>query len=174
VTINGTGSPRLIVTSVTNNVHNPLASVNLPFCEKLTETFTPGYVIHEVQRGILVKEKGWEYRARLDYTSYLEGIVLLDLQKSLEMIFGFDEGENERKLVLVPRIDCPERHYNVIFEKPFSMSTIFPDVGHSDVVFEFRGCDIEPTPRFLYCGYGSHFGGVNFDSTPSAGYGFQL
>jgi hypothetical protein len=131
-------------------------------------------VIHEVQKGDLVKEKGWRYEARLDYSEYLEGIVLLDLQKSLEAIAGFDEGADERKLVLVPRIDCSERHYNVTFKNPFSVSTIFPDVGHADVVFEFRGCDIEPTPRFVWTNYGSHYGGMNFDLTPSAGYGFEL
>jgi hypothetical protein len=70
-------------------------------------------------------------------------------------------------LVLTPREDVPSLNYNVILDKEFSMALI-PEQGHSDVVYEFAGTDIEPGPPAHRTGYGSSYGGG------TAGYGYEL
>lgn len=170
--INGKGQPKLLVVDVEGGVTNPVRSITLPYCEKLTETFTPLYVKHRVQKGTKSDDRGFECSFRLDYSGFLDGTVLLDLSKALQEIAGVDD--DERRLVLMPRIDVPERHFSVTFSKPFDVSMIAEASGHGDVVFEFDGADIEPSPRFVGTGYGTHYGGVNFDGSPSEGYGFQL
>ena len=163
--VNGQGQPRLIVVDVSHPVTNPLATILLPFCKKLSQTWDQVYTTHDVQKGKLAKGKGWRLTsAKLDYSEHLDGQTLLDMAQAFSIA---DLNDTQKMLVLVPRVDTSEIHYNVKWNNSMEISTIF-DVGHGDVVFEFEGLDIEPQPPFVGTGYGTHYGG-NGD-----GYGSEL
>jgi hypothetical protein len=46
--------------------------VDLPYCQRLTETFTPDYIVKKMLRGkIIMVKRGFYYSATLDYSGYL-------------------------------------------------------------------------------------------------------
>ena len=172
--INGEGVPKILVLDATHPRSNPLVSVTLPYCEKLTETFTPVQTLHYVQSGVLADKKGYTYKATLSYEEHLDGQVLASLQ---EMFNVGDEGEGrKRQIVLIPRVDALENNYNVFLAESINVGIIPNNVGHRDVVFIFQGTDIEPTVPTVTEGYGTHYGSYNGDGVTLSedGYGDEL
>lgn len=178
--INGQGQPRLIVIDVTHTVANPIASITLPYCKKLTTIREPVQTIHGVQSGFLSSADGWMYTFVLDYSDFLDGQTLVDSvtafqlaqfsQQSAQGVFSV----SAKRLILIPRIDAPELQYGVIFNKPFEESMIYGQ-GHADIIFEFLGIDIEPSVVLQKFGYGSHYGCKNADGTNyTPGYGTTI
>jgi len=169
--VNGQGRPKLIITDVTHPTTNPVSTVLLPYCEKQTLTFDLLYVSHNVQRGI--KASGYGVilkKAVLDYSGYLDGQTLLDMIKAFQVAdIGYDSAKT---IVLVPRSDAPQIQYNVKWANSIDFGLIFQAggdaVGHSDVVFEFEGLDLEPTIPIVTLFYGTNYGGTG------SGYGYEL
>jgi hypothetical protein len=159
MTINGQGKPRLIVLSDAKpNMIDPVAIVNLPYCEKVVETFTPVTIIHKVQGGKLALHIGFEYSCKLDYSNYADGQTLLNLQPS----FTFStpqEGNLGTRLILIPRLDAFGRNFNVTLVDPVSLSTVWPNIGHEGLVLKYDGLDILGTIPMKRSGYFSNYGG---------------
>lgn len=174
--INGQGKPRLIALSDAKpNIIDPVATINLPYCEKLTETFTPVAIIHKVQGGKLALKIGYEYSCSLNYAGYVDGQTLLDLQPILS-ISTPQEGNSGTRVVLVPRVDAIGRNFNVLLVDSLSLSAIMPDVGHEGFVLKFDGLDLLGSIPMKRTGYFSNYGGrvwVNGVLWKGNGYGFS-
>jgi hypothetical protein len=177
--INGQGKPRLIVlNSVNPNMTDPAAVIDLPYCNKLTETFTPVVIIHKVQGGKLALECGHDYSCKLDYSDLIDGQDLLNLQPALT--FSTPSGTNlGTQLVLIPRLDCFGRNFNVCLADEINLSTVFANgsnAGHSDLILTFTGLDRLGTVPMKRSGFWSNYGGrtrVNDVLWKGLGYGFN-
>jgi len=169
--VNGQGRPKLIITDITHPTTNPVSTVLLPYCERQTLSLEPIFITHKVQSGLLSEGKGWRLvSAKLDYSGYLDGQTLLDMIKAFQIA---DIGDDPAKMiVLVPRADAGMIQYNVKWVNQIDFGVIFQAggdaVGHSDVVFEFEGLDLEPTIPIVTLFYGTNYGGT------ASGYGYEL
>lgn len=166
--INGSGRPRLLVLDASMGVVN---TITLPYCMHLTETFNPVIPQHTVQSGIQSAGGWWEYSCSLDYSNFIEGETLLDLEPVFQL--ASDGTMPGIHLVLIPRIDAPQLNYKVIFADGFELGIIHGE-GHEKPVFKFKCKDRLPSVPVVQTGYGSHYGGVKPDGSPSAGYGYEL
>jgi hypothetical protein len=126
--------------------------IDLPYCRKLVETFSPDVLIHELYAGdagskFETEFRGWKYGAVLDYSDYLSGDVMLDLGPALSQ-------KLTDQLALIPRKDEPAFVYNVFYDGPVDMALFGRTPGYQGVVLTFRGQENVPSWP-LSGGYGT-------------------
>lgn len=133
---------------------------DLPFCQRLVETFTPDNETHEIYRSRVDNELfGYKYQAVLDYAKFVTGDTLLSLKHHLD-------SAQDGQILLIPRVDTPEFNYPVFIADPISLEIFFTGStgrGHKGFTLVFRGN--EPVTEFaMLDGYGINYGdnyGVN-------------
>lgn len=124
--------------------------VDLPYCQKLTETFTAEQLVHPLWRKRLASEfVGWNYGAMLDYSQHIKADTIINLRAMLRMT-------NTDEIVLVPRVDQPQFQYPVIYDTPIAMSLFGKAGGHSKIIFGFKGKYLMPFP-IVTTGYGYNY-----------------
>jgi len=125
--------------------------IDLPYCQGLTETFTPDQLIHNLWRSRKSSLfYGWQYSAVLDYSAWIAADTLIDMYPALNLS-GTD------KIILIPRVDKPGNSYNVIYEGGISIARFGAGAGHKGVQFGFSGKEnvAWPIPQ---SGYGFQYG----------------
>ena len=121
--------------------------IDLPYCgeKQLTEKFTPNQIVQSLYRGRkAVKFYGYDYEAALDYSIHIFGQTIQDLSPVLN-------SNEDRSIVLIPRVDAPEHAYNVYLKTtPIELSMFGNAQGHRKFKLEFIGTEIVPdTPITL-------------------------
>lgn len=127
--------------------------IDLPYCYALTETFIPDQLIHRLWRSRKASVfYGWQYAAKLDYSTWIAADTLIDMYQALNI----SEGD---KLILIPRVDKPGNAYNVIYDGDISIARFGRGPGHRNVAFGFVGMEnvAWPIPQ---SGYGFAFSTV--------------
>jgi len=128
---------------------------DLPYCKKLTETFTPEVLVHKIYKARRVtKNYGFTYKARLDYSQLITGDTMLLLKQHFTVKDG-------AQVVLIPRVDTPEYQYNVYLSDPVDTSIFFSNGegrGHRDMIFVFQGKDLLPDLPIRSSGWGYGWG----------------
>lgn len=123
--------------------------VDLPYCYRLSETYTPDVRVHPLYRSrVAVKHYGWKYRAMLDYSVHISADALLNAGP----IMALSEGDS---LLLIPHVDEPGYCYNVYHAADVSMARFGKAGGYSGFAFVFQGTENVPWP------------------VPRSGYGFS-
>jgi hypothetical protein len=110
--------------------------IDLPYCQRLTESFTPDYIVKKMISGeIKYIKRGFYYRATLDYGRYLhkdEMEIIRYLYESTMNGCGF-----------YPRIDNTVIFYSVDIdpESEISFYQLQSHQGHGGVVINIRGIE---------------------------------
>lgn len=114
--------------------------IALPYCKTLVERFEPEQLIHNKFRGKKeVLFYGWNYAARLDYSSWIsaDDLYLFD------DLFNIDETDS---VVLVPRIDAPGYNYNVHWTGSSEIARYGLSPGHRGFVVNAKGKELTEWP----------------------------
>ena len=136
--------------------------INLPYCEKIIEKFTPNNIVHKLQGATDARTMGYEYEVTLDYAGFLDGDTLRNMahlfehREDLPYIDGMGTSQVEAgsmyQIYFLPRIDTlnsavgshtsPEdsRSFRVYVDEGFEMSLI-PGQGHSGFKLKLKGMD---------------------------------
>lgn len=129
--------------------------IDLPYCQALTETYSPDQLVHNLYRSRKASVFfGWKYSALLDYSSWIAADTLITLNQALNI----SEGDS---LILVPRVDNHGTQYNVIYNGDISLSRFGLAPGHRGVQLSFAGIQnvAWPIPTSGYgFGYGTNYG----------------
>jgi len=129
--------------------------VDLPYCQEMTETFEPDYLIHSLYRGdegteIKARFRGWKYTCALDYGRFLQADVYLAMRPALQTATA-------KSLVLIPRADYPRFNYEVYYSEAVELSRYGVSPGYRKSVFVFRS--VRNLPSWpLIAGYGMGYG----------------
>jgi len=129
--------------------------IDLPYCQALTETYSPDQLVHNLYRSRKASRfYGWKYSVTLDYSQWISADTLIALQQALNL----SEGDS---LILVPRVDNAGVQYNVIYNGDISISRFGIAPGHKGVMLAFSGKEnvAWPIPTSGYgFGYGTNYG----------------
>ena len=123
---------------------------DLPYCDDLTETFTPDELVHPLWRGRKSsKHYGFAYSCSLSYAKGIFGDTLLLLAPHMNM-------QRTDRLVLIPHIDKPEFNYNVFFSQAFDLSQFGQGLAHIKPVLRF---DAKENVQYfpIAGGYGTNY-----------------
>lgn len=131
--------------------------IDLPYCEKIVETFTPNQIVHELQHGKDALPMGYDYSALLDYSGFISGDTLMSLaplfQNRGEIVYPNPSGGfsilpgNTFQIYFIPRVDIlsttPEnsRAFRVYIREAFDLSMI-KGQGHSGFKLTVDGMDL--------------------------------
>ena len=131
--------------------------IDLPRCQELTEYFTPDTLIHHLYLSkIDVEERGWFYKAELNYAQHIWGQTLLDAKRLFNT-------QLNTSLILLPRKDAPEFQYNVFFDPQaaIQLAMLGDSMGHRKVTLVFIGKETInnfPILEGYGTGYGNNYG----------------
>jgi len=128
--------------------------VDLPYCRQLMEERTPEQIVHDLWNYIIDNEwHGWEYRAFLDYSQHLYGVILQDMAPVLNISPG-------DRLILTPRVDQRKFAYNVIYDpgSTVRLARYGYAEAHREAVFAFRSKELVNWPTSS--GYGTNYSTV--------------
>lgn len=124
---------------------------DLPYCDDLTETFTPDVLIHSLWRSRKsAKHYGFLYSCSLGYSKGVFGDTLILLAPHLSM------RPNDR-LILIPHVDMPAFSYNVFFSQAFELSQFGQGLAHLKPVFQFEGKESLASFPIASTGYGFNY-----------------
>jgi hypothetical protein len=132
--------------------------IDLPYCQKLTERWTPDMVIRKRLNGkIRTKKKGFYYSATLDYSRYIGA----DTLSILRPLFS----TNTKSILFYPRVDNSKIFYVVDIspDTAFELYRLQNHQGHGGFMIEIIGLDRIPEPMMynpllVTEGYGYNYG----------------
>jgi len=130
-----------------NTANNWIQSkrVDLPYCQRLTEVFTPDFIVKKMETGDIRRiKRGFYYSATLDYARYFhkdEMEILRDL---------FDKKyDGQYDFAFTPRLDNPAASYYVDIdpEAQVSFYQLKSHSGHGGIIIPIVGIErIEKIP----------------------------
>lgn len=108
--------------------------IDLPFCQRLIETFTPDFIVKKMITGEIRRNKrGFYYSARLDYSRYFHK----DNMALLKDLFNI----NNSNFVFYPRVDNLSVSYPIDIdpESEVSFYQLQAHQGHGGVIINIIG-----------------------------------
>lgn len=127
--------------------------IQLPYCQRLTEFWTPDFIVHKLFNGnIKTNKRGFYYSANLDYSGYAH--------KDTIQLFRPLLRTDSSNIYFIPRADNEAIRYKVDLspESQIALNQIQQHSGHRSFMIDLIG-----TERLTFIQLG--------DSSASSGYG---
>jgi hypothetical protein len=131
--------------------------VELPYCQRLTETWIPDTIVHKLYNGNIYRQKrGFYYAASLDYSSYAHKNTILLFKQLLKK----DTGE----IYFIPRADNLAIRYKVDLapETEITLNQMQWHAGHRSFMINLIGVErlteIQLGDSDASSGYGDDYG----------------
>ena len=108
--------------------------LDLPYCNRLSESWTPDFIVKKMLSGEIRRNKrGYYYSARLDYTTYLH-------KDNLELLIDLFDNKFG-SFLFYPRADNTSIYYTVDISPSSSMSyhQLKQHQGHGGVIIDITG-----------------------------------
>jgi hypothetical protein len=131
--------------------------LDLPYCQRLTEIWTPDFIVHKLYNGnIYRKKRGFYYAASLDYSGYAHK----DTVQLFRQLLRIDKTE----IYFYPRVDNTSLVYKVDLspESEIVLNQIQNHAGHRSFIINLIGVERIPEIRLydpqVSGGYGDDYG----------------